>query len=72
MIVELESKTHPKAEILSIDLKRNEFTFRWVDGPYGGECSTPIKAETIEEIAMLVAPKVLPILNTVVKDADAA
>ena len=72
MIIELESKTHPRAEILNIDLKRGELIFRWVDGPYGGDCSIPLGAEVIEAIAKLIAPDVTIVLNVVAKDADTA
>jgi len=71
MIIELESKIRPRAEILNIDLKRGELIFRWVDGPYGGECSTALDITVIEAIAKLITPDVTTVLNVVAKDADA-
>ena len=71
MIIELESKTHPKAEILSIDIQKKALIFRWIDGPYGGDCSTPLDVAAIAAIAELVSPSVTAVIDVVAKDADA-
>jgi hypothetical protein len=41
MIVELNSETHPKAEVVAILMDRKTVDFRWVDGVYNGVCNCP-------------------------------
>jgi hypothetical protein len=45
MIVELNSETHPKAEVVAILMDRKTVDFRWVDGPYNGVCNAPYISE---------------------------
>ncbi|OFE11368.1 hypothetical protein PHACT_12485 [Pseudohongiella acticola] len=38
-IIDLESETHPQAEITDIDFMVNLINFKWIDGPYPGDCA---------------------------------
>ena len=69
--LDLTSKTHPKAEVLEINLKRAELVFRWLDGPYTGECSTPIDLETLTSLDGIPnLEDCAKTLEVVAKDAD--
>lgn len=48
MIIELDSETHPKAQILQIDLERGSFDFRWLGGPYDGVCVSNVAITSLE------------------------
>jgi hypothetical protein len=39
LIVDLNSDTHPQAEVTGADFVNNLLHFRWVGGPYSGDCS---------------------------------
>ncbi len=49
MIVNLTSKTHPQAEIVSINLRAGTVDFRWIgEGLYSGDCSIPVEISSME------------------------
>lgn len=39
MIIDLDSETHPQADVTSVDLERGIVNFRWVGAEYSGECA---------------------------------
>jgi hypothetical protein len=39
LIVDTGSATHPQAEVTGQDMDNNLLQFRWVNGPYGGDCA---------------------------------
>lgn len=41
MNINLNSETHPQAEIVAIILDKKTVDFKWVDGPYNGVCNCP-------------------------------
>jgi len=41
MIINLNSETHPQAEIVAIVLDKKTMDFKWIDGPYNGVCIAP-------------------------------
>ena len=41
MIINLNSETHPQAEIVAILLDKKTVDFKWIDGPYNGACNAP-------------------------------
>jgi hypothetical protein len=45
MIINLNSETHPQAEIVAIILDKKTVDFKWVDGPYNGVCNAPYVSE---------------------------
>ena len=45
MIINLNSETHPQAEIVAIILDKKTVDFKWVDGPYNGVCNCPYVSE---------------------------
>jgi len=61
MIINLNSETHPQAEIVAILLNNNSVDFKWVSGPYGGVCNTPLLADfsetipTVEDLAAAIS-----------------
>ena len=42
MIINLNSETHPQAEIVAILLNNSSVDFKWIDGPYGGVYNAPL------------------------------
>jgi hypothetical protein len=45
MNINLNSETHPQAEIVAILLDKKTVDFKWVDGPYNGVCNAPYISE---------------------------
>lgn len=41
LIVDLNSQTHPQAEVTGADFVNDTLNFRWIGGPYNGDCSIP-------------------------------
>lgn len=41
LIVNLNSETHTQAEVTGADFVNDLLHFRWVGGPYNGDCSIP-------------------------------
>ena len=41
MIINLNSETHPQAEIVAILIDKETVDFKWVDGPYNSVCNAP-------------------------------
>lgn len=69
LIVNTGSATHPQIAITQIDLERDQITFRWLDGPYSGDCSESFSVSlsehgdmTLNEVAAMVAGHMLSLL----------
>ena len=41
MIINLNSETHPQAEIVAIIIEKETVDFKWIDCPYNGVCNAP-------------------------------
>lgn len=55
LIIETGIESHPQISIDAIDLKGEQVTFRWVDGPYSGDCSEPFTVSLAEHGDMTVS-----------------
>ncbi len=55
LVIPLPSPTHPAAEITGHDMDANLLQFRWVDGPYSGDCAISFEFTTSTTAADLVA-----------------
>jgi len=45
MIIDLNSETHPQAEIVAINLIAKTVDFRWIGTSYNGVCNCPYVSE---------------------------
>ena len=55
LIVPLESATHPSAEVTGQDMDNNLLQFKWLNGPYSGDCATHFVFTTETTTADIVA-----------------
>jgi hypothetical protein len=45
MIINLNSETHPQAEIVAILMDKKTLDFKWIGTDYNGVCNTPYISE---------------------------
>lgn len=58
LIVDLGSVTHPRAEVQGADLSNSMLPFRWIGGPYNGDCAIPFTF-TLETTAQDIVAAIL-------------
>lgn len=46
MIINLNSETHPQAEIVAILMDKKTLDFKWIGTDYNGVCNAPYVSET--------------------------
>jgi len=48
LIINTGVETHPQIAIDAVDFKNGQISFRWIGGPYSGDCAMPFSISLAE------------------------
>jgi len=54
LIINTSSETHPQISVDAADFKNGQIIFRWIGGPYSGDCAEPFVISLTEHGEMTI------------------